>query len=229
LKFIDAYEKIPEKDRPPFMVILDSLGMLSTEKEMADSLEGKSVRDMTRTQAIKGTFRTITLKLARAGVPMFVTNHVYEAVGAYVPTKNLSGGSGLKYAASAIAMISKSKDRNADKDVVGIIVTVKMFKSRLSKENQQVHVRITYDKGLDRYYGLVELAEKAGIFVKTGKQYKVPAQDKPVFENAILKNPQKFFTKDVLKLIDEFCHKEFKYGAGEVEGNDILQMDEQEV
>lgn len=80
LKVIDNYEKIDEKERYPMFFILDSLGMLSTEKEMADSLEGKDTKDMTRAQLIKAAFRVITLRLGRAKVPLVVTNHVYASM-----------------------------------------------------------------------------------------------------------------------------------------------------
>ena len=92
LKLIDSYDRQDEKTRPPMMFVLDSLGMLSTSKEMDDSLEGKDTRDMTKSQIIKAAFRVLTLKLARVKIPLLVTNHVYELVGSYVPTKEISGG-----------------------------------------------------------------------------------------------------------------------------------------
>ena len=94
LQVLDRY--IDSKESPPMMMVLDSLGQLSTTKEMEDSTEGKETRDMTKAQVIKATFRTLGLKLAKAQVPMIITNHTYDVVGAYVPTKEMSGGSGLK-------------------------------------------------------------------------------------------------------------------------------------
>ena len=81
--------------------------MLSTTKEMTDTSEGNDKRDMTRAPKIRGIFRTLTLKLGRAKVPMLITNHTYEVIGSYIPTKEMSGGSGLKYAASNILFLSK--------------------------------------------------------------------------------------------------------------------------
>lgn len=81
LKMLDAYEKTPPDGRPPMMFVLDSLGLLSTTKEMEDTAEGKETRDMTKAQVIKAAFRVLTLKLAKVKVPMIVTNHVYEVVG----------------------------------------------------------------------------------------------------------------------------------------------------
>ena len=99
LKAVDMYLKKSEDERKPCIFVLDSLGMLSTEKEITDALNEKLVRDMTKSQLIKGAFRMLTLKLGQAKIPMIVTNHTYDVIGSYVPTKEMGGGSGLKYAA----------------------------------------------------------------------------------------------------------------------------------
>jgi RecA/RadA recombinase len=211
LKLIDAYEKQPADKRPPMMFVLDSLGQLSTSKEMEDSLEGKDTRDMTKSQIIKAAFRVLTLKLAKVKIPLLVTNHVYELVGSYVPTKEISGGSGLKYAASTIAMLSKRKEKDGT-DIVGNIVKIKMHKSRLSKENSQVEVLLSYATGLDRYYGLLDIAEKYGIFKKVSTRYELP-NGKTAFGKNINENPEEYYTEEVLKRIDEAAQQEFKYGV----------------
>lgn len=92
LKAVDLYQKKKPEERKPCMFVLDSLGMLSTSKEIEDSLNDKQVRDMTKSQLVKGAFRMLTLKLGQANIPMIVTNHTYDVVGAYVPTKEMSGG-----------------------------------------------------------------------------------------------------------------------------------------
>lgn len=213
LKVIDQY--MEQKERAPMFMSLDSIGMLPTAKEAEDSAAGKDVRDMTRAQLIRGTFRTIRLKLAKAQIPLIITNHVYEAVGSYHPTKVISGGNGLVYAADTIIMLSKSKDRDAaTRDVTGVVITAKTHKSRLTKENQEIECLLTYDKGLDRYYGLLPIAEKYGIFKKLAKQYEMPDGTK-VFESTIKRNPEKYYTKEILDRIDAACKQEFLYGAGE--------------
>jgi len=211
LKLLDTYDKKPEKERPPMMFVLDSLGMLSTSKEMEDSMEGKDTRDMTKAQIIKAAFRTLTLKLAKVKVPMLVTNHVYELVGSYVPTKELGGGTGLKYAASTIAMLGKRKEKDGT-DVIGNIIKVSMYKSRLSKENSKIEVLLSYEKGLDKYYGLLDLAEKYEIFKKSSTRYELPDGSK-VFGKNINEDPEKYYTKEILDLIEEAAKKEFSYGA----------------
>ena len=155
LKAVDIYLKAEESTRKPCMFVLDSLGMLSTEKEITDALNDKQVRDMTKSQLVKGAFRMLTLKLGQAEIPLIVTNHTYDVIGSYVPTKEMGGGSGLKYAASTIIYLSKAKEKEGT-EVVGNIIKAKTAKSRLSKENKTVKIRLYYDeRGLDRYYGPV--------------------------------------------------------------------------
>ena len=211
IKIVDKYLEQDAEKRKPLMVVLDSLGMLSTSKEMNDTAEGKEVRDMTRAQVIKSTFRVLTLKLGKAGIPLIMTNHTYDVVGSYVPTKEMGGGSGLKYAASTIVYLSKKKDKDADGQVVGNIIHCKLYKSRLTKENQMVDVRLNYDSGLNRYYGLLDIALKHDIFKKVSTRIELPNGEK-AFEKNINEEPEKYFTQDVMKRLEEAVAKEFKYG-----------------
>ena len=213
LKMLEAYDKHPIDKRPPMMMVLDSLGLLSTTKEMEDSTEGKETRDMTKAQTIKAAFRVLTLKLAKVKVPMLVTNHVYEMVGSYIPQKEMGGGSGLKYAASTIAYLGKKKERDGD-EIVGNIIKVNMHKSRLSKENSKVEVLLTYDKGLDKYYGLLDLAEKHKIFNKVSTRYELPDGSK-VFGKTINENPEKYYTEEIMKRLEVAAKTEFSYGVND--------------
>ena len=145
LKVLDKYLEKDESERQPMFICLDSLGMLSTTKEVEDTAEGKETRDMTRAQVLKAAFRVLTLKLGRAKVPMVVTNHTYDVVGSMFPTKEMGGGSGLKYAASSIIYLSKRKDKDGT-EIVGNIIHCKNHKSRLTKENKMVDVRLTYQE-----------------------------------------------------------------------------------
>ena len=212
VNIVDKVLEMDESERKPMMIVLDSLGMLSTEKEVNDSAEGKNVRDMTRAQGVKATFRVLTMKLGKARIPLVMTNHTYDVVGAYVPTKEMGGGSGLKYAASTIVYLSKKKDKNSDGDVVGNIIHCKLYKSRLTKENQQVDVQLNYDTGLNRYYGLTEIALNHNIFKKVSTRIELP-DGTTAFEKNINENPEKYFTDEVMKRLEEAVAKEFKYGG----------------
>ena len=212
LQAVDIYLKTSEDERKPCMFVLDSLGMLSTEKEIRDALDDKQVRDMTKSQLVKGAFRMLTLKLGQAKIPMIVTNHTYDVIGSYVPTKEMGGGSGLKYAASTIIYLSKKKEKDGT-EVVGNLIKAKTAKSRLSKENKDVTIRLFYDhRGLDRYYGLLELGELGGLWKNVAGRYEMDG--KKVYAKAILKDPEQYFTEEVMQQLDQIAKKEFSYGEG---------------
>ena len=211
LKAVDIYLKTSEEDRKPCMFVLDSLGMLSTEKEIRDALDDKQVRDMTKSQLVKGAFRMLTLKLGQANIPLIVTNHTYDVIGSYVPTKEMGGGSGLKYAASTIIYLSKKKEKD-QKEVIGNIIKAKTHKSRLSKENKEVNIRLYYDeRGLDRYYGLLELGELGGLWKNVAGRYQI--NEKKIYAKEILKNPTEYFTDDIMEKLDSIAKEYFSYGT----------------
>ena len=212
LRIVDNYLKAPEADRKPLMFVLDSLGMLSTNKEIDDAIADKNVRDMTKSQLVKGAFRMLTLKLGQADLPMIVTNHTYDVIGAYVPTKEMGGGSGLKYAATSIIYLSKSKEKDG-KEIIGNIIKAKMAKSRLSKENQQVGIRLFYDeRGLDRYYGLLELGEQGGLWKNVAGRYDM-GDGKKIYAKQILADPEKYFTEEVMEKLDVIARGTYSYGG----------------
>ena len=214
LSVLDKYMEQNIADRKPIFLVLDSLGMLSTTKEVEDTADGKETRDMTRAQVLKAAFRVLTLKLGRAKVPMVITNHTYDVVGAYMPTKEMGGGSGLKYAASTIVYLSKKKDKEGT-EVVGNIIHCKTQKSRLSKENMMVDVRLRYETGLDKYYGLLDLAVKHGIFKQVSTRIELPDGTKQ-YAKSIYNEPEKYFTDDVMSQLDEAAKREYSYGNPEV-------------
>ena len=209
-RIVDKYMKEPKEERQPLMFVLDSLGMLSTSKEMEDISNDKQVRDMTKSQLIKGAFRVLTLKLGQAKVPMIVTNHTYDVIGSYVPMKEMGGGAGLKYAASSIIYLSKSKEKEGT-DLVGNIIKCEAKKSRLSKEGSKVATRLYFDeRGLDKYYGLLELGEKYNIFTRVGNRIKFG--ETSVYPKSVLANPEKYFTDEVMAQLEEAARTEYSYG-----------------
>jgi len=209
ISVLDAYED--DNEKAPLLICLDSLGMLSTTKEIEDTEAGKETRDMTRAQVVKATFRVLTLKLGKLGVPLIMTNHTYDVVGSMFPTKEMGGGSGLKYAASSIIYLSKKKDKEGSA-VVGNIIHCKTYKSRLTKENQMVDVRLSYTRGLDRYYGLLELAVEADIFKSVSTRIELPDGTK-TFGKTINNDPEKYYTPEVMEQIDKFAQEKFSYGV----------------
>ena len=211
LQIVNNHLKIDKDERKPLMFVLDSLGMLSTEKEIGDALVDKQVKDMTKPQLVKGAFRMLTLKLGQADIPMIVTNHTYDVIGSYVPTKEMGGGSGLKYAASSIIYLFKKKEKDG-KEVIGNIIRCRTAKSRLSKENKDVEVRLYYDeRGLERDYGLLELGEAGGLWKNVAGRYEIDG--KKIYAKAILAEPEKYFTDEVMEKLDVIARGTFSYGT----------------
>ena len=208
-RIVDKYMKEPKRE--PMMFVLDSLGMLSTSKEMEDVVNDKQVRDMTKSQLIKGAFRVLTLKLGQAKIPMIVTNHTYDVIGSYIPTKEMGGGTGLKYAASTIIYLGKKKEKDGT-TLVGNIIKCEAKKSRLTKEGSKIETRLYFDeRGLDKYYGLLELGEQYGVFERKGNR--VIVGNSTVYPSAILKDPEKYFTEEVMQKLEEAANKEYSYGG----------------
>jgi hypothetical protein len=122
----------------------------------------------------------------------------------------VSHNSGLKYAASTIIYLSKKKEKDGT-EVIGNIIKAKTAKSRLSKENQDVEIRLFYDeRGLDRYYGLLELGELGGMWKNVAGRYEIDG--KKIYAKQILKEPETYFTEEVMQKLDSIAKREFSYG-----------------
>ena len=211
IRILDNLLKTPEKDRKPLLIILDSLGMLASQKELQDAMDDKQVRDMTKSQTIKSVFRIITSKLGKLKIPMIVTNHTYKTMNPYGDPTDMGGGSGLKYAASTIMTLTKSKEKDSSKEIIGNIIKVKTYKSRLTKENTQIATRLFFDsRGLDEYYGLLELGEKHGVFERKGNRIVVGTSS--VYPSAILADPDKYFTQEIMEQLEVAANEEYSYG-----------------
>ena len=200
LTAVDKYLKLKEKTNVnPWWWCWTVWGCYPPRKRSLTPLADKQVRDMTKSQLVKGAFRMLTLKLGQAKVPLIVTNHTYDVIGSYVPTKEMGGGFWLKYAASTIIPTSLRARRKMEKMSSEILSKAKTAKSRLSKENQQVNVRLFYDeRGLDRHYGLLELGELGGLWKNVAGRYDIDGTKVP---NNLLR-PEKYFTPEVFEKLD---------------------------
>lgn len=228
VRILDEYKSTPKKERPEIFMCLDSLGMLSSRKEVSDITDGKDTRDMTKAQLVKATFRLLTLKLGELGVPMAITVHTYESMAAMYPTQEVAGGKGTIYAASSIVMLSKRKEKDGSEQS-GINVRCKMFKSRFTKENEEHYFIIDFIKGMKKYSGLADLAVEAGIFKKVSTRIELPDGTK-MFQSQVEKDPERWFTPEVLDKIDAYCKTKFCYGSTEELPDDpIEEVEDEEV
>lgn len=167
-------------------------------------------------QIVKKTKSYIPTKVYDIGIENghhYLLSNGAVSHNSYFPQKKQGGGRGPEYMASSIITLSKSKDKTTDGDIIGSIITAKIAKGRLTKENMEIKTKISYQRGLDRYYGLLELAEEHGIVKQVGKQYEFPDGTK-AFKKNILAKPEEHWTKDVLDKIDDVVGKEFQYGGG---------------
>lgn len=208
-RILSKYLELDKDERPPMLFILDSLGMISTQKEVEDSESGSDKQDMTRAKLIKSLFRVLTLKLGRAGVTFFVTSHTYDGQGMFA-TREISGGQGSKYGSSVTLMLSSRKEKDGT-DVIGRIITCTLQKGRLTKQDKKVEIYLDYQKGLNRYFGLLDIGLRQGIFKKIDKKWKIGKQEGK--ESDIYANPLKYFTPEVMIKLEEACAKEFLYGS----------------
>ena len=219
LKFLDAYAKLDAEKRQRVIMVLDSLGMLPSVKEDNDGLAGKEVRDMTKQQGVRSLFRTATQKMGKLNIPMIVCAHSYTDIMSYGAPQKMSGGGGLEYAASTILGLGKEKDTEkvkiGGKDVTlhnGNIIKVNVQKSRFSREGRKIEIALHFQKGVDRYYGLMPLAVSAGIIKKVSTQYQFPDGSKH-FEKHINDDPEKYYTKDILEKLEIAAKEYFSLGS----------------
>ena len=223
--YIEKKKKATKKNpAPKLMMVLDSLGMATTNKESGDIGEEKDSRDMTKAQLVKGAFRVLTGKLGFAGVPLIVTNHVYTNIGSYGPSKKQGGGTGNMYASSQVVELSGSLSKE-NNSVVGLNLNAKISKSRFTKVGKKVELKVYYDsRGLDRYWGLLDLAEEVGLVSRVGSYHQIESyvegsgDDKVVVESVkayaktIYKEPEKYFTKGFMEVLEKRLLFNFKLG-----------------
>lgn len=210
-RFVHEYNELPEHEKVPFIMILDSIGNLSTEKEYEDAMSGQNKTDMTKARITKSALRTLKIELTKAKAPLIMTNHVYSEIGSMYPQEIMTGGKGPLFLSDVVLFLSKRKDKEGTVQV-GNFITVRARKSRFTKENSAVEVYLSFKKGINKYHGLLPFAEKAGVYKKIGNRYEV--QDgRKLYEKAIMENPNEFFTQEVLEQINNYIHDEFSYGG----------------
>ncbi len=224
LTIANAQMELEEKERVPLMVIIDSIGNLTTSKEMTDLTEGNDKVDMTKAKKLTAMFRAVTIPLTKAGICTIFTNHVYDTQEMY-SQKIMKGGKSVVYLATTILEFSKSKDKDGT-EVIGNIIRAKAVKARKAKENAIVRTYISYKNGLNRYFGLLELSEESGLVKRVGNRYEFPDGQKLSMKD-ILKNPETVYTKDFLVKLNEAVRGKFNYGDSMDE--DMHEVEDSEV
>jgi RecA/RadA recombinase len=146
------------------IIIIDSVGNLASKKEVDDALEGKSVADMTRAKQMKSLFRMVTPHLTIKDIPMVVVNHTYSEIGLY-PKQIVSGGTGLYYSADNIFIIGRQQEKEGT-EVIGYNFVINVEKSRFVREKSKIPIEVTFEGGISKWSGLLDVALEGGYVVK---------------------------------------------------------------
>jgi len=146
------------------IIIVDSVGNLASKKEVDDALEGKSVADMTRAKQMKSLFRMITPHLTIKDIPMVVVNHTYAEIGLY-PRQIVSGGTGIYYSADNIYIIGRQQEKDGN-EITGYNFIINVEKSRFVREKSKVPIEVTYEGGISKWSGLLDIALESGHVIK---------------------------------------------------------------
>lgn len=164
LKFdlIGQLENLDKDDK--VIIVIDSVGNLASKKELEDAINEKSVADMSRAKALKGLFRMTTPYLTMKSIPLIAINHTYKEIGLF-PKDIVSGGTGIYYSADNIWILGRRQNKTGT-EVTGYDFIVNVEKSRMVKEKSKIPISVSWDGGIERYSGLLDVALAGGFVVK---------------------------------------------------------------
>jgi len=161
----DVMQQINQFERADnVMIVVDSVGNLASKKEVDDALDGKSVADMTRAKQMKSLFRMITPHLTIKDIPMVVVNHTYMEIGMF-PKAIVSGGTGIYYSADNIFIIGRQQEKSGT-EVVGYNFIINVEKSRYVREKSKIPIEVTFEGGISKWSGLLDISLASGHVVK---------------------------------------------------------------
>jgi len=164
LKF-DLMQQLQNVDRGDrLMIVIDSIGNLASKKEVEDALDGKSVADMSRAKQMKSLFRMVTPHLSLKDIPMVVVNHTYKEIGLY-PKDIVGGGTGSYYSADNIFILGRQQEKEGT-EVIGYNFIINVEKSRYVKEKSKIPVSVSFDGGISKWSGLLDIALESGHVIK---------------------------------------------------------------
>ena len=207
------------KDPEKFIFLIDSLGQLSTSKEVSDIEEGKETKDMTRPGLLKGFGRVSSLEFSVAQVPLLVVNHTYKSMDKY-SGDIVGGGGGPMYMADVCLMLSKGQAKDESNNRIGANIGVKIYKSRFGKEGIMSHIIIHFAKGLYKYSDLVIKAAEYGVFKKEGNSYVLP--DGTTATMKVVRTNFKQYATDInMNAIAKAIKENFKFGQIESSDEEI--------
>jgi RecA/RadA recombinase len=231
LKF-DVMQQLTQLERGDrVIIVIDSIGNLASKKEVEDALEQKSVADMSRAKQVKSLFRMVTPHLTMKDVPMIVVNHTYKEIGMF-PKDIVGGGTGSYYSADNIFIIGRQQEKEGT-EVVGYNFIINVEKSRYVKEKSKIPVTVSFDGGISKWSGLLDIALESGHVVKPSngwysqvdengeiqeKKYRIKDTDSKEFWLPILKQ----------KSFQDFIKNKYQIAAGSIMQKDVEEAFEVE-
>jgi RecA/RadA recombinase len=208
------------------IVIVDSVGNLASKKEVEDALDGKSVADMSRAKQLKSLFRMVTPHLTLKDIPMVVVNHTYKEIGLY-PKDIVSGGTGVYYSADNIYIIGRQQEKDGT-EVTGYNFIINVEKSRHVREKTKIAIEVSYEGGISKWSGLMDVALEGGFVTKpsNGWYAKAGSEEKIRLKDTYTKE----FWIPILadKQFQEFIEKKYKNSGSNLMGSELSGEDIEE-
>jgi RecA/RadA recombinase len=215
--------ELERKDR--VMIVVDSVGNLASKKEVDDALDGKSVADMTRAKQMKSLFRMITPHLTIKDIPMVVVNHTYMEIGMF-PKAIVSGGTGIYYSADNIFIIGRQQEKSGT-EVIGYNFIINVEKSRFVREKSKIPIEVTFEGGISKWSGLLDMALESGHVIKPSNGwYQLATEEK---KHRLNDTYNKEFWLPVLTdpTFSEWVEKRYRMAGGQMmEGENVEILDE---
>jgi RecA/RadA recombinase len=220
-------QNIEKGDR--VIIVLDSIGNLASKKEVEDAIEGKSVADMSRAKQIKSLFRMITPHLTLKDIPMVVVNHTYKEIGLY-PKDIVGGGTGSYYSSDTIWILGRQQDKDGT-ELVGYNFIINVEKSRYVREKSKIPVTVSFDGGINKWSGLLDIALEGNFVAKpsNGWYAKVDQETGEVLDKKRFVDTQtEEFWKDILadERFKEFVRKKYEITYSNIMGKDTVLEEE---
>ena len=192
------------------IVVIDSIGNLASKKELEDAINEKSVADMSRAKALKGLFRMVTPYLNMKDIPLLAINHTYKEIGLF-PKDIVSGGTGIMYSADNVWILGRQQDKKGT-EIQGYHFIINVDKSRFVKEKSKIPITVSWEGGVQKYSGLLDLAIAGGFVVKpsNGWYQKVGTENKVREKDTLTKE----FWSDILEnpKFSDFINRTYQIG-----------------